>query len=157
MEKIIPWALQGIPECTATIFLSCKVWGFNFTSVKKKLLLLGLVQAGFAYVFRLLPFSFGIHSLLLTITLAIWTYIFTKKAFHLSILSSTFTVFCVFLFEFLSFQVLTNFLGADLQVIISNIWLRSAAGWPQIILLILTGLILAKVHKYRNNEKPVEF
>ena len=98
---LLQWLLQGIPESLAIVYLAIALAGQKPETWK--ILLLGIIDAVIIYLIRLLPLTFGVHSILQILVIAFLLHLFFKVSFGKSLFSAltviitlavTETVFC---------------------------------------------------------------
>lgn len=147
--KIPLWALvfQGIPEQIAVITLA-----FVLAKVPirwKVIIPMGIGFACTAYILRLLPITFGVHTIVfigLLFILLIWFY---KKPISASILASLITYLALILFETAFMSIFMFLLQISLQTLEANVSIRILTGLPHVIGLFLLARIIHKIRAGR--------
>ena len=145
LEKTLLFLLQGIPELSGELALSLALaavplrWGIIVAA--------GAAIAVIIYVIRLLPFTFGIHSVVGILIMVLLIMIATRVKTTTCLLS--FCSFCnLAALEFL-FSELFSVIKLDPQSVISNNLLWKLIGMPQAILMIIIALLVSKYKKPR--------
>ena len=139
MEMSIPlWLFQGVPESLAVTSLALVLSGqaLKFRSV----MLVGLPQAVSAFLVRLLPVSFGIHTIILLFLLSIWMTLILKVRLSRSLPAALITVIFLGAAEVGVLSVVLPLWGVTFEQIMENDFLLIVAGLPQIILLFALAL-----------------
>lgn len=83
---LLQWLLQGIPESLAIVYLAIALAGQKPETWK--ILLLGIIDAVIIYLIRLLPLTFGVHSILQILVIAFLLHLFFKVSFGKSLFSA---------------------------------------------------------------------
>ncbi len=138
---ILKFIFQGWPETAALIFLAFSMVGYKPNlreSVSYSLLLVTII-----YLFRMPSIPFGLHTIVGVITLVILVYRVTKVSLGISFLAafSTYLIlaFMETLFSFLFEQLIGN-------ISMSQGWLWIIVGWPQILGLVGSAIVIRKIH-----------
>lgn len=142
--SLLTFFLQGLPETVAFTIL---IFAIARIQLRWKIItLIALVQALLAYVLRLLPIPFGVH----TVVLSLFWVFYMVKCGKVSVLKGLYSTFfgiaLVILYEFLTHFFYVGVLGLPLHdpsFKNSVVWIF--LGWPHIILLFLTALGTNKV------------
>lgn len=149
--KIPFWALvlQGIPEQIAVVTLA-----FVLAKVPirwREIIPMGIGFALTAYILRLLPITFGVHTIVLIGILFILLIQVYKKSISTSILASLMSFLTLIMLEttFVSLYMF-NF-KISLQTLITNVPIRIVTALPQIILLFLIAWVILKMRAGRGN------
>lgn len=138
----LAWLLQGIPESIAiasiavTLATGILPW--------KKIVRIGLLQAVSAYILRLIPFTPGVHVILLITTLAVFMMIFTKENIKLSVIASSISLCLLLVIEALFHTSLFALNIVNPNDLMNNTIYRIMIGYPQVVLLFLISFILSK-------------
>ncbi len=146
---ILQWLLQGIPECLANITLALALVGEKLEI--RKIAPLGIIQAVFLYAVRLLPLTFGVHSILSMFALALLLHFFIKVRFSRSLLSALIVVITLAAAETVVFSLILYLTGLSYEQLAGNVFVYIVGGWPQIILLLLLALLIDKWQRRRRN------
>ncbi len=148
---LIEYFLQSIPESMAifiviTAFLKKR---FNF----KMILILGFTAGLAIKILRMLPMTFGFHTIIQLIIVTM----LTKLAYETSILNCFFatikTILILTIYEMISLNGIAYFTEFDMKVLITNPLTRSLLMLPQLLLLILTGILITYLQKGKVEEK----
>ena len=102
----LAWLFQGIPEsiAVAAFVFSMSMGAFSWGNVMK----VGLVQAIVIYVVRLVPFTPGVHVLVLITSLALVSMLVGKLEFKKSAAYSAIIISFIVIFEFAFFGLLSG-------------------------------------------------
>ena len=133
----------SIPEMIAfslfvlTINKSLKHW--------KKGVIIGVFLALAVYCLRLIPITFGVHTLILiSLSVTIFFIVFNLNLIK-TILSVLLGQLIIIVGEFFSIVIIPNRLGISNEYIFENCVLWIAFGWFSVILVIIVTFILHKV------------
>ena len=144
--------LQGIPEQTALISLA-----FVIARIPLKLnriLWIGIALAFCAYVVRLLPIPFGIHTILL---LFILFTIITKECkgdVGFSFLASSLSFLALAIFEFTCMSLFMLSFGFRPETLFNDLTIRILVGEPHVLLLFISAYLINKTHMTRVALEP---
>jgi len=139
--------LQGIPECTAVITLAFVIAGIPLKW--KRILLIGIFQAICAYVVRLFPIPFGIHTILLLFILFIILTCITQGDVGLSFIASSASLLVLVIFEFSCMSLFMFLFGFTPKTIFNNLVIRIVVGEPHVLLLFTSAFLLNKLYLLR--------
>lgn len=138
---------QGIPESTALVFLTLVFlrvrlnWGF--------ILFFGVLQTAAAFLIRMLPLAFGVHSVVLILVLSVFMTYATKLHF-IKIVPNAIIAFIVLLAsEFLSFTIITKVFNLSIDIIAKEQLFRILVGLPHVVLMFFVGLIIIYFRKLK--------
>lgn len=140
---LIALLLQGIPEQTAVVTLAFVIariplrWKIIFP--------IGIGLSTCAYLLRLLPITFGIHTILLIILLFIALTRQSNADFSQSLIASLLSFLVLIIFEFISISSLMFVLGITPETIFSDTVLRILSGEPQVLLTFVMAFLLNKI------------
>lgn len=146
----LAWLLQGIPE---TIALVTFIMVLSTQEIHwKKILKVALLQAVTAYIVRLLPFTMGVHTIVLVTTMALYLSWLAKIKFPIAATGSAIAIAILIVFEFLFYYtfILAGF-GSFSELIYKNVWIRILVTYPQVIALF--GLAWFSYHRKYNISK----
>jgi len=144
--------LQGIPEQTALISLA-----FVIARIPLKLnriLWIGIALAFCAYVVRLLPIPFGIHTILL---LFILFTIITKECkgdVGFSFIASSLSFLALAIFEFTCMSLFMLSFGFRPETLLNDLTMRILVGEPHVLLLFISAFLINKLHIRRVAHEP---
>lgn len=138
----LAWLLQGIPECIALVALSVSLTGGSTNRVK--IIKIGLFQALTTYIIRLVPFTPGVHVLILLTSLSFFLILFFKINLKLSVIASAITVSLLLVFEAVFNTALFALKIIRPEDLINNTLLRTFMGYPQVVFIALLALLINK-------------
>ena len=149
----LAWLLQTIPE---SISAAAVVMSMGYARPYwRATIVVGLIHGIFVYVIRMLPITFGVHTVLLIIILALVSSWVGKIDIRKAVIYANLTVLMLALYEFCFISIWRYFGNYDLSEIMGNVTLRIVTGTPQVIALFLTALLIGKFvkenRKARNN------
>jgi len=147
----IQWLLQGIPENLAMASLLLSMAGKKLEI--SKIIKIGVPQAVIFYLVRSLPISFGLHTIIGIVTLAILLNLIAKIKFSKSLFFALLAHIALAIFETVVVGVFIQLSGQTYQDIYENFYLYILLGWPQVIFLFLSALW---VNRWRNNHNTGE-
>lgn len=149
---LIHLLFQGLPE---TIAMAVFVLTFsNFKLNWRLVLFLGLIQVFTTYFIRMLPLPFGMHTIILVITLSAYVKVATKISLYKALQGSALCIVILALVEISVDWLLFSFLGISFEEAMTNEALWILLGWPQI--LVLLGLTWLKIRS-RKTQNSVSF
>lgn len=137
----------GIPEQIALVTLA-----FEILSIPvrwRETVLIGTSFAWIAYLLRLLPITFGVHTIVLVGILFLVLMHFYTKPISSSLLASLISFLALILFESVTLSLLTSLFKINSYTLNTNILIRTLVAWPQVLLLFLSALIIKKVRDKR--------
>lgn len=137
--------LQGIPEQTAVVTLAFVI--ARIPLKWNKILLIGIVLAVCAYVVRLFPIPFGLHTILLTVLLFITITWLSKGDFGLSLIACLLSILTLVIFEFVCLLLLMPVFGVTPETLYANLVIRITITEPQVLLTFLAALLLNELQK----------
>lgn len=138
----IAWVFQGIPESigTAAVVISLSTRELHW----RLIIIIGLIYAVLMYTIRLLPLTFGVHTVLLIICLSLVTTWITRIDLRKVIIYTNIAIIILAVTEFLFVYLILSIGGYSLDTILSNSFQRILIGWPQVIVLFLVAIIYSK-------------
>lgn len=143
--SLMQWLLQGVPECLAVATFSWMLLGQQFNAGKT--LSIGLLQALMAYFVRLLPVSFGIHTLILVFSLAVLLLYFSSSPYSRVLFVSLVTFVVLGLLELVTFAVSSRLFNLTAEAILADPFLGILMGLPGVVLLFLGAFSLAGIKR----------
>jgi hypothetical protein len=138
----LAWLLQGIPESIALASVAIAL--ATGTLPRDKIMKIGLLQALSAYIIRLVPFTPGVHVLLLITTLAFFLIWICQANLKISVITSAITLCVLLVFEVLFTTAVFNLGIVNPNDLIQNTILRIVVGYPQIIFLFFLAFLINK-------------
>lgn len=148
---IIQWLLQGIPES-----LALAAFGLALAKEKleiRKITIMGIILAVFLYIIRLLPLTFGVHSILSMFSLALLLTFFIKIRFSRSLLYALIVIITLAAAETVFFSLIFSITGISYEELAKNIFLYIAGGWPQIILIFILALLFDRRQRRQDRRR----
>lgn len=142
---LLVWLLQGVPESLALAT-------FVMSNEKRKLqwniiLTIGLIQAVISYIVRLLPFTPGVHTMILMTTLSVLSIwigkIEMKKAVKINIIVVAFLI----IFEAVFFNLMIYLKIVSYEALSSDQIVRILFGTPQTILILLAAYFIRRKNR----------
>ncbi|HZD59738.1 MAG TPA: GHKL domain-containing protein [Anaerolineae bacterium] len=142
----------SFPEAILMALLGLSIIGIRPTI--KQLLLFGSAQAIFGVTTRMLPFPFGIHSILQFVTFSVLVYLIMFIPYRISLLVTLLGFIISGIAEAIPVFLLFKLTGLDLSDLLHNGWLRVYFFIPSAITAILVILLIHrfddKLAKYRS-------
>ncbi|MTI85830.1 MAG: hypothetical protein FH756_18520 [Firmicutes bacterium] len=144
MESLL-FFLQGIPESAGIVAVSLAVarvplrWG--------RILLIGALLALLIFMIRALPFTFGLH----TMVMLLLTVLFITKTTYTSLTKSFVAVFASALLlatlEILLHEFFFSLIGLETQKIVSDYLIWKLIGLPQAFLMLIVSILISWFYK----------
>lgn len=138
--------LQDFPE--SLVFTMAVFSLLNLRIKDKKVLAVALLQT-LTNLVRLLPISFGMHSVILVLSLAVYTRLFTRAQLSKIFLAVLLCFAVTAATELIYARPLLNLTGLQYEEVFANPFLRAAFALPYTVLL----LLLALGKNYYNKKK----
>lgn len=138
----LAWLLQGIPESVALAAVAVAL--ASGTLPRKKIVRIGLCQAASAYIIRLIPFTPGVHVLLLITTLAFFSIWICGQNLKVSVIASAIAICLLLVFEASLHTALFTLGIVDPNDIMHNTFFRIMIGYPQIVFLLAVSFLINK-------------
>lgn len=143
---------QGFPE---TIAFATFVFVFSNQRLEwKNIIFVSIIQMLTTYLIRMLPMTFGIHTIILIITLAIYVKAVTGVSFSTVLKVSALGMVVLAVVEIIVDLTLFEVLKLSVEQANSNTILWILIGWPQVIVLFLLAWLK---ESRRKKEEPVRF
>jgi len=139
---LIALLLQGIPEEIGVVTLA-----FVIDRIPLKwnqVLLIGIVLAFCAYVVRLFPIPFGIHTMLLLFILFTILTRLSKGNVGLSFMASSASFLALVIFETVCLSSLMAIFGFTPITLFADLSILIAFSEPQVLLLLISAFLLNK-------------
>ncbi|MDX9871249.1 MAG: hypothetical protein RBT41_02375 [Clostridia bacterium] len=136
----LSWLLQGIPE---SIGIAAVVYSFSSRQIRWKYpIFIGLIYAVFMYVIRLLPLTFGVHTVILIFILAILSTLIAKIDLRKAIINANIAIIILALSEIISVYIAVRMGGlASQDIIFTNQFYRIVVGMPPVITLYSAAIL----------------
>lgn len=141
--------LQGIPEEIALVTLAFVI--AKIPLEWKKIVPGGVVLAIAAYILRLLPITFGIHTIIILGLLFLFLVKFGKGAFDTSLIASLISVLVLIVTETVCLSLLMPFFGVTPEMLFTNVAVRILITLPQVFLLFIFAFIVTKIRNKRGS------
>lgn len=141
----IPWdvlLLQGMPEQIAVVTLAYAI--AKLPLKWKEIIPMGILLAVLAYGVRLLPFPFGMHSLILILILFIFLILRGKVDVSMSLITSLLSFLALMIFEVICVSILMAVFKVSREIWFNNQVLRILFGEPQTVLLFITAFLIRR-------------
>mgnify|MGYP005852229711 CR=1 FL=1 len=147
----LAWLLQSVPETIGTVsIVICLGYGYLYW---KPIIIIGLIQAVLVYLIRLLPITFGVHTVILIITLAVLSSWIGRININKAIVYSNISILILILSEFIIVNMWIYFANFSLNEITNVVAVRVITGMPQVIILFLTAVFISKRNLMKNMVK----
>ncbi|MFZ7103531.1 MAG: hypothetical protein ACOWWO_12885 [Peptococcaceae bacterium] len=143
MEISLPvFVFMGIPEGIALATLAFTILDLKVSL--KYLFLVGTTLSTVVYLLRLLPITFGVHTIISILVLFFILNILFKANVILSIMVSLTTYLILILSETISIIVCVKIFNLTQVIIEDDLLLEIAIGYPHILLIFLTAYLIDK-------------
>lgn len=142
---LIVLLIQGIPEQIGVVALA-----FALAKIPlnwKRECLSGIVLALTAYLLRMLPITFGVHTIILIGILFFILYTYGNVNLTHSIVYSLISFLALIIFEMIFVTLSMNLFGLDYNSLMINTKMRILVAIPQVIMLYLTAYIVRLFRK----------
>ena len=114
----------------------------------RKIILIGTVLAFGAYILRLFPIAFGLHTILQIVLLVIVLTLLGKAELSLSLIASLLSFLTLAIFEFICLSLLMPVFNVTPETLFADPIKRIVLGEPNVLLLFISAFLLNKyVHK----------
>lgn len=138
----IAWLIQGIPE---SIGIAALVISLSLRRLYwKKIIIIGLIQAVIMYTIRLLPLTFGVHTVLLIISLSLLSAWLAKIDLRKAIINTNIAVMILAFSEFAFIYAMDRFAICSYDIIFKDSLSRILMGIPQVTVLYLVAFYVSK-------------
>jgi len=145
MEKTLLFFMQGIPEIMGTVAFSLALAGAPLRW--KIIAVAGTALTIIIFIIRSLPLSFGLHTVIATLLLALFIMKITRTTQLISFVAAFASFTTLVMLEFLINKLFFSITKLDPQAVILNDLLWSMLGLPQVVLMILAAVIISKFKK----------
>ncbi|MBY0754312.1 hypothetical protein K5V21_02475 [Clostridium sardiniense] len=140
--------VRGIPEAVLFIFAVCI---FSSTKIEiKKFIISSLILSVATFLVRMLPISYGIHTILNIIILVIITTVVVKLSIIGSIRSCILTAILMFICEGINMGLIQLTHGSEIERIFANPILKTVYGLPSLMIFAIILLL------YKFNRKGIK-
>jgi len=134
---------QGIPEDIGLAYLAFVI--AKIPLIKKRIVLIGIIIAFTSYLLRLLPLTFGIHTVLIIGFQFILLMFIGKGNFNNSIIASLVSVLCLIIIETVCLSLLMPLFGVTFEITNNNAFVRILITLPQVLVLFVLAWIIHKI------------
>lgn len=136
---------QGIPECIAMVALAFAIAKAHINW--KNICILGAVLAISVFLIRLLPMTFGIHTIITIALLIISVNSIAKVDITTSVFSALFSIIILILVETITNNLIFYIFHLSIYDIAENSILATIVGIPQVMILFLISYVLKSYYK----------
>ncbi|HOV79670.1 MAG TPA: hypothetical protein PK728_06135 [Bacillota bacterium] len=133
-KELFSLILQDFPESLIITLICFDLLNLKF--VFKKIMIISLLQT-LTNLVRLLPIAFGMHTIILTISLALYIRITTGKKLSSIFLAVITCVFVILASQAVYFKPMLNYLGVSYQDMVWSPVLRAVFSLPEYAALLL--------------------
>lgn len=138
--------MQGIPEEISLVTLAFVIAKADLNW--KKIVFGGAFLACSMYVIRLLPISFGVHTIVLILLLIIFVKVLGQiQDLSKAILACLISILVLITTEIIILTALMSFLGISEQEFLNNVTLRILLTLPQVFVMFFLAFVIYKVRK----------
>lgn len=145
----LAFILQGIPEMIAIVLLA-----FVITKASlewKKICIIGIIMGFASYFIRLLPLTFGIHTVILIGILFIILSKYARVNFNSALIGSLLSFLAIIVAETISLSLLMPIFNVTSEILFTNTIVRVLISWPQILFVIALSFCIHKFRLYKLN------
>jgi hypothetical protein len=138
----LSWLLQGVPESIAMVSI---VFALGNQPLTRKIILIGLLYGISAYIIRLLPFTPGVHIVILVFILAFLTSKYSDIEFRKTLLYSFLAFVLLMIYEMIFFWLHSSLNIVSPEKIKNDVMLRTITGLPQVIMMFISAWGIGKI------------
>jgi len=146
---VLALIFQGIPEQIAIITLACVL--VNAELIWKRIVPISVVIVAINYFLRLLPITFGVHTVILIGLLVVFMATSLKIDIIRAIIGSLVSYLILIIVETLCLAVIIPMFGLTPEAIITDWIVRTLVGLPQLILLLVIAFLIHKLRELKRN------
>lgn len=139
---ILAWIFQIIPEGIALAALVMCLATGDFPW--KRILKTGISYAVFVYLIRLLPFTPGVHVIVLAAILGACSIYFGELEMKRALVFSAMSVAALVLSEFVCVSLIVKLSNLSVENIMNNLFTRIIFGYPHVVVLFILAFLLKK-------------
>lgn len=139
--------IQGIPEQIAVVTLAFVI--AKLPLEWRKIILLGITLALTSYAVRLLPITFGIHTILLIGLLFFLVFKFGQCALNTALIASLASFLTLIIVETISISALMYMSNLTPDTIFSDTTTRIIISYPQVLIVFFIAFVVRKVKSKR--------
>lgn len=144
---LVAFILQGIPECMATITLA-----FVLAEIRlkwKNIALYGFILALVTYFVRLLPITFGTHTVIFMGFVFILLIYFFQVSIFTAFKASLISYLLLIIIEYTCLSLFSALYNLSFEVFLTDVTIRILATLPQVFILFIIAFIILKVRTER--------
>jgi hypothetical protein len=141
------WLVIGIPENISLAYISFIISKAKFSW--RNIVFCGLVLALSSYIIRLLPVTFGVHTIFAIGLLFFLLNTLGQVNINKAVISSIVTILILIIIDTLTITAITSLFEISNDLLLSNTKIRILVSFPHIILLFLFGYLF----KFIQNKK----
>ena len=138
---------QGIPEQIAVVTLAVVL--ARSPLILYKIVLNGTVLALTAFILRLFPITFGIHTIILMGLLFLSLAYIYKASLLTSIRATLITYILLIIVEYVFFNLFTKLLNIPFEKVLTELPLRIILGLPQVFVIFIIAFMILHVRTRR--------
>jgi len=135
--------LQGIPEGIAIVLLSFIIAKIPLNW--KKILIIGLIIATSSYVMRLLPVTFGIHTVVIIGLEFILLFKVGKGKVNSALIAAIISSIAIIIVETVCLSILMPLFNVTSETLFNNTLIRILLTLPQVFVIFLISFIILKI------------
>lgn len=118
----------------------------------KKLILIGIILGVTPFFIRLLPISFGVHTMLLLIIYIITAVKLNNIDKIKAVSSGLLSIIILSICEFINFILVVNLLKFPADIFLNDVKIKTLAGSPSLLLFALIIFIIYKVKRNKDEQ-----
>lgn len=128
-----------IPE---SFFIILAVYAFSRQTLdKKRYIIASLFYAIMVFLVRMLPISYGIHTIINVIVLIVLVYYFNKINMTVCIRSSIMTAIILYICELINMYFIQYILHLDVEKMYTSVYIKTLYSLPSLILIAVISII----------------
>lgn len=156
-DRIAPmvWLFQMVPESMALVAAGTVLTGVRVRA--RQIAFIGIVQSGVAYGIRQIPFSYGVHTILLIIVLALLIQWLCRVSFTRGMMASLIAFAILGVLESAIIGYLLPRMNTDITEILSRPALRIGVGLlsPCVMAIVVVAKLLVDGHWKRRSGRAL--
>ncbi|MGI6451196.1 MAG: hypothetical protein ACOX3R_13325 [Desulfitobacteriia bacterium] len=147
----LAFIFQGIPESIAMVTLAFVI--ARIPLQWKKIVFIGLIIATTSYVLRLLPITFGIHTVLLIVLFFILLLWLGSNNVNTVLIACLISNLATIISETLCLGLLMPLFGLTFDMLYENTLLRILMTLPQVIVVFIAAYIVLQIQIKKTTKK----
>lgn len=144
---LMAFILQGIPECMAIMTLAFVLAGIKLEW--KRIALYGFILALATYFVRLLPITFGTHTIILMGFVFILLIYYFQVPIFTAFKASLVSYLCLIIAEYTCISLFSTLFNLSFEVFLTDVTTRILATLPQVFILFIIAFVIFKVRTER--------